>query len=303
MNPSPAAVLLLAAACAGSPGPVWQHDLTAALAAARAQGRSLVVFFARPGADASDRMRASLDDPAVVAALARGGFAAVVADAAERARLYAEWVGYGEGFGIAVLDGEGRVLAARPGPQDPAELAALLRHGAAVRAQVDALRARVASAAVAPADQHALGGLLLDLGCRNQAEPLLVDAALAGIADARHRLARLHAMAGNVAAARRWLAGAPRTPAARATEGYVLFKERRHAEAVAVLDAVLAEGELGADRQRATLWLGKALHEQRDDGRAVAVLSALAAEGSGSTSEAAAEHALQHIRGEAGHPR
>lgn len=291
-----AAPLLLALVAACTAAPAWQGDLQQALLTARGERRELVVFFALPGRDQSDRMQASLGDPAVLAALAAGDFVAVTCDGQERARLYDEWVGGGEGMGIAVLDGEGRVYAVRPGPQDPPELAAFLRRCMAARSELATWRHLVAQPAVAPLDRHQLGCLLLELGCRKQAEPLLVDAAMAGVVDARHRLARLHALDGNVAAARRWLRDAPKTPAAQVTEGYVLFKERRHAEAVAVFDGALAAGGLGADRQRALLYLGKALHEARQDQRAVPLLEALAAEGTGSTFEAAALHTLGHIR-------
>jgi tetratricopeptide (TPR) repeat protein len=241
-------------------------------------------------------MQGSLGEPVVLAALRDGAFVAVTCDGHARARIYGEWVGGGEGMGIAVLDGEGRCYAARPGPQDPPELAAFLRQCAAARGELAALRSRVAQPAITPPDQHALGCLLLDLGCRKQAEPLLLDAAMAGVADGRHRLARLYALDGNVTAARRWLREAPKTPVAQVTEGYVLFKERRHQESVAAFDAALASGDLGADRQRALLYLGKALHEDKQDERAVPLLEALAAEGTGSTFEAAAAHTLGHIR-------
>lgn len=283
----------LLGACAAAPA--WQGDLSLALAEARAAGRDLVVFFALPGRDASDRMQAQLGEPVVTAALRDGNFVAVTCDGQERARLYGEWIGGGEGMGIAVLDGEGRCYAARPGPQDPPELAAFLCQCAAARGDLATLRAKVVQPGSTPVDQHRLGCLLLDLGCRKQAEPLLLDAAMAGVADARHRLARLYALDGNVTAARRWLRDAPKTPVAQVTEGYVLFKERRHQEAVAVFDAALAGGDLGADRQRALLYLGKALHETKQDERAVPLLLALAAEGTGSTFEAAATHTLGHI--------
>ncbi|MBL9076494.1 MAG: hypothetical protein JNL08_03255 [Planctomycetes bacterium] len=287
-------LLALVAGCAAAPA--WRHDLPAAIAEARAAGRDLVVFFALPGREQSDRMQATLDDPRVTAVLSDHGFEAAIADGKERARLYAEWVAGGEGMGIAVLDGAGRCYAARPGPQDPPELAALLRQCAAARSDLASLQALVAQPAVAPLDQHALGCRLLDLGCRVRAEPLLLDAAMAGVADARHRLARLYALDGNVQSARRWLGSAPRTPPALVTEGYVLFKERRHRDAIAVFEQALAAGDLGADRQRALLYLGKALHEDRQDARAVPLLEALAAEGTGSTFEAAAQHTLGHLR-------
>ncbi len=284
------------AACAAAPR--WQHDVAAAIGGARSAQQELVVYFALPGRDASDRMQRALDDPAVLAALADGDFAAAVADGGSRASLYREWVGGGEGMGIAVLDGAGRCYAARPGPQDPPELAAFLRQCARSRAQLALLRQQVAQRPVAPLDQHALGCLLLELGCRTESEALLLLAATAGVADARHRLARLYALDGDVAAARRWLTGVPRTPPALVTEGYVRFKERRHADAIAAFEQALRDGgtKLGRDRQRALLYLGKALHESKDDARATPILQALAAEGTGSTFEAAAVHTLGHVR-------
>lgn len=285
--------LLMLGGCAAAPR--WQDDVVAALRLARAAQQELVVYFALPGRAASDRMQASLTAPVVLDALADGHFLATVADGTARANLYAQWIGGGEGMGIAVLDADGRCHAARPGPQDPPELAAFLRLCAASREPLAALRARTATAAAAPADQHALGCLLLELGCRTESEGLLIAAATAGVADARHRLARLHALDGNVAAARRWLKAAPKTPPALVTEGYVLFKERQHKAAAAVLEQALAS-ELGAERQRALLYLGKALHEDKQDAKAVPLLEALAAEGTGSTFEAAALHTLGHIK-------
>ncbi|MFN3245040.1 MAG: tetratricopeptide repeat protein [Planctomycetota bacterium] len=288
-----AALLALLAGCATPPE--WQQDLTAALRATRRDQQELVVFFALPGREMSDRMQARIDDPVVMQALQRGGFAAVVCDGVERKRLYGAWIGGGEGMGIAVLDGEGVCYCARPGPQDPEQVAALLDLCAASRDELRAARAALAEEPGDPLRQHALGCLYLRLGCRVHCEPLLLDAATAGVADARHRLARLYALDGNLTAARRWLQSAPRTPAAMATEGYVLFKERRHREAVKVFYEALATDRLGDERQRAVLYLGKSLHENEQDDEAVPVLEKLANEGTGSTFEAAARHTLGHI--------
>jgi hypothetical protein len=291
---------LALAACAAAPR--WQDDVGTALQQARAAGRDLVVFFALPGRDASDRMQQSLDDPRVLAALGDGDFAAVVVDGNVRSNLYSTWIGGGEGMGIAVLGKDGQCYAARPGPQDPPELAAFLRLCASTRGELAALRAKAAAADASPLDQHALGCAYLMLGCRKESEPLLFAAAGAGVADARHRLARLFALDGNLVLARRWLQLAPKTPQAQVTEGYVLFKERRHKDAVQVLDAALATGQLGLERQRALLYLGKALHEDQQDERAKPLLEKLAAEGTGSTFEAAALHTLGHIANpQAGH--
>lgn len=70
---------------------------------------------------------------------------------------------------------------------------------------------------------------------------------------------------------------------------------RRHQDAVTGFEAVLAQGDLGADRQRALMCLGKSLHEAGRDDRALPLLEALAAEGSGSWFEAPAVHTLTHI--------
>ncbi|MFK7741636.1 MAG: hypothetical protein AB8H80_15065 [Planctomycetota bacterium] len=301
--------------------PRWQDDLRPALVSARRAQRDLVIYFALPGRDASDAMQATLDDPVVVDALRAGVFDAVVVDGIERKRLYSEWIGGGEGMGIAVLDAAGEVYAARPGPQDPPQIAAMLRKCAATRDELLARRQEHQESPHDPVRSHALGSLYLDLGCRVRCEALLVDAAMLGVADARHRLARLYALDGNLGQARRWLETAPKTPVALATEGYVLFKERRHQEAVEAFRAALdkgaadsgglaagkpAAGELAADklaaceRQRALLYLGKSLHESRDDDEAVPLLEKLAAEGTGSTFEAAARHTLNHIYAGAG---
>ena len=285
--------LALLAACAAPPR--WQQDLNVALREARRAGREVVVFFALPGRELSDRMEARIDHPVIMNAIGRSGFAAVRCDGVARKRLYGAWIGGGEGMGVAVLDRQGAVYCARPGPQDPEQLAALLDLCAARRADLATLRQRQSAAPGDPLLQHDLGCLYLQLGCRVHSEPLLLEAATAGVVDARHRLARLYALDGNVAAARRWLASAPRTPAAMATEGYVLFKERRHRDATTVFYEALATGKLGDERQRAVLYLGKALHENEQDDEAVPVLEALVEERTGSTFEAAALHTLGHI--------
>lgn len=288
------ALLLATALAACAAPPRWQDDVVVALRDARAAGADLVAYFALPGREASDRMQRQLQDPAVLQALADGGFRAVIVDGDQRKGLYAAWIGGGEGMGLAVLDADGRCYAARPGPQDPPEIAALLRLCATMRAELPELRRKAALGA--PEDAHALGCVLLQLGNRIESEALLTDAAVGGVVDARHRLARLHALDGDVTAARRWLTDAPRTGPALVTEGYVLFKERKHLEAAAVFERALARKDVGDDRQRAILYLGKALHEAKQDGRAVPLLEALAREGTGSTFEAGALHTLSHIR-------
>ena len=289
-----AALALALASCQSTVG--WQGDVVGAIAEARRAGQELVVFFALPGRELSDRMQGTLGASVVQAALCDGGYAAAIADGVQRKNLYQAWIGFGEGMGIAVLGTDGQCHAARPGPMDPDELAAFLRLCSSQRATLAAARAAAAGERPDPLAQHALGCLYLQLGRTRLAEPLLLDAASAGVADARHRLARLYALDGNLAAARRWLVHGPRTGPALVTEGYVLFKERRHPDAVAAFERALARQDLGDDRQRALLYLGKALHEQKRDDRAVPVLEALAAEGTGSTFEAGALHTLSHIR-------
>ncbi|MCU0865245.1 MAG: hypothetical protein MUC36_15790 [Planctomycetes bacterium] len=294
-RPSIRCVLLCALPLVGcASAPAWQPSLDVALRAARAEGRELVVYFALPGRDLSERMQRTLHEPSIGRELSAGGFAAALADGVEQRRLYAAWVGFGEGMGIAVLGADGQCYAARPGPMDPPEFAAFLRQCVALRPELAAARAAVRSPTATPADQLRLGSLYLQLGRTKLAEEQLLAAATAGLAEARHRLARNYALDGNLSAARRWLVHVPKTGPALVTEGYVLFKERRHREAAAVLEQALA-AELGEDRQRALLYLGKALHEDRQNERAKPLLEALAREGTGSTFEAAALHTLAHI--------
>lgn len=291
------ALAALLAGCAAAPA--WQSDLGTALRTARPVGADTVVFFARPGVPESDRTVPQLDDPAVGQALRAGGFVAVRVDAAQHDRLVPVWVGGRDGFGTAVVDGEGQPYAARPGPMDADEFAAFLALCAARRGEFATLRA--AAAGGGPAAHHAFGCLCLELGARALAETHLTQAALGGVVDARHRLARLYALDGNLTTARRWLAGAPPTPAAQVTEGYLLWKERRHQEAVRVLEAALASGQLGAERQRAVLFLAKSWHDARRDDLAEPLLVALVGEGTGSLVEAQAAHVLRHLRAGDGH--
>ena len=275
--------------------PEWQRDMQSALSESRSGARDLVVYFALPGRSASDSMESRLPHPVVLDALAAGGFVAMIVDGVACKRMYAEWIGGSEGMGMCVLDGQGYCYAARPGPQDPGQVAAFLDFCASKRAELAVLRSKLQQPAVSPLDQYALGCLLLDLGCRVHSEPLLTSAAMDGVAEARLRLAHLFALDGNLTAARRWLKTAPVSPAAKFTEGYGVFKERSYAAAVRAFEDALATKNLGADRQNALLYLGKSLHQDKRDEQAIPILEALVAEGTGSTFEAAATHTLGHI--------
>ena len=59
----------LALLCGCATPPAWQSDLPAALSATRAARQELVVFFALPGREMSDRMQARIGDPVVMEAL------------------------------------------------------------------------------------------------------------------------------------------------------------------------------------------------------------------------------------------
>ena len=256
----------------------------------------MVVYFALPGREQSDRMeRECLPAPETQAALARNGFVSARVDGFEQRRLYSEWVGGGEGMGLCVLDASGRPYAARPGPLDAAEIAALLDLCGKQRERVLALRQRHAEAPLDPRICHELGCTLLELGCRVGAEPLLLQAAQGGELDAHHRLARLHALDGHVVRARQWLRTALPSPAADVTLGYVLFKERRYREAIAQLSRPADDATLGDDSLRARLYLGKSLHEAGDDVSARTVLTRLSQDAKGTTFGAAADHSLSHL--------
>ncbi|MFM1870614.1 MAG: hypothetical protein RL398_36 [Planctomycetota bacterium] len=278
--------------------PEWGSDLGAVMRAAKSQGADAVVFLRRDGAPESDRTVPQLADARVAAALAAGGFVAACVDSAEHERLVPEWVGGRDGFGFAIVDSAARPWAARPGPLDADELAAWLRFCAAHRDELRRLLAACESSPADPTANHALGRLALQLGHRRLAEEALSAAALGGVMDARHRLAKLYALDGDLTKARRWLAGAAATPAMRLTEGYVLWKERRYDEAAAALEAALAGRQLGDERQWAVLYLGKVWHDLRQDDRAAALLDVLVGEGTGSLPEASAAHTLRHLRGE-----
>ena len=294
-------LLCLVASCVAPPPP-WTTELTTARVRSRDEGRDLVVFFALLGREQSDRMEAELSDPAVLAALLGGEFESLRLDGFAQQRLYSEWIGGGEGMGLAVLDPRGVVYCARPGPLDPLEVAALLDRCAAVRARIDALRSVHAQNEFDAKACLDLGIALLDLGCRVGAEPLLLQAAQGGALDAHHRLARLYALDGHCVRARQWLRTALPSPQADVTLGYVEFKERQYRKAVETLASALRQPGLGEDALRARLYLGKALHECGRDHEAIRIFQALVQEVPGTTFGAAAQHSLTHLQdGNHGH--
>lgn len=290
-----ALLMALCGACVSAPEP-WAADLLPALSSARKSGRHVVAFFALPGREQSDRMeRECIGEPVVRDALRRGGFASVRLDGFQQQRLYGEWVGGGEGMGLCVLDRDGKPYAARPGPLDAPEVAALLDACIANRVRIEGLRAEVAAAPTDAALCHALGCMLLDLGCRVGAEPLLLQAAHGGALDAHHRLARLYALDGHVVRARQWLRTSLPSPAADVTLGYVLFKERRYREAAETLANPAQDPSLGDDALRARLYLAKSLIQSGDKEAARAVLVPLSRDARGSTFGAAADHSIAHL--------
>ncbi len=283
------------AACAAPPQP-WASEAAGVRAAAQAQGAELVLFFAIEGREQSDRMeQQALRDAQVLQALRDGGFRSLRLDGIAERDLFRRSIGGAEGMGIAVLDAEGQVYAARPGPQDAPELAAFLRRCAASRAALAALRSRLAARSQDGAAALELASLLLELGCRHDSEALLLMAAKQGEARAHHLLARLYALDGRLDQARTWLQLAPPSEAAEVTRGYVLFKERRHREAVEALAVPALDPSLGDDWLRARLYLGKALHECGWDADAATVLRRLSEEAPDTVFGAAALHSLTHL--------
>ena len=256
----------------------------------------MVAFFALPGREQSDRMeRECLGSPIVLEALRRGGFSSVRLDGFQQQRLYGDWIGGGEGMGLCVLDRQGKPYAARPGPLDPPEVAALLDACAAQRGRIAELSAAVAVDPTNATLCHELGCVLLELGCRVGAEPLLLQAAHGGAMDAHHRLARLYALDGHVVRARQWLRTSLPSPAADVTLGYVLFKERRYLEAAQMLANPAKDPSLGDDALRARLYLAKSMIQSGDKEAARAVLVPLSRDARGTTFGAAADHSLAHL--------
>ncbi len=293
----------LLGACA-TPEPWLDQGPAEVLSQARRRGLDTIVYFALPGRDLSEQMEAvSLPSPEVLTALDQGRFASMRLDGFDHQRLYSVWIGGGEGMGVCALDRQGRVYAARPGPQDPPDLAAWIRLCQLRREGILEARSRVESNPQDLQAQYELGCRLLEVGCRVGTIEALVTAAEGGVLDARHRLARVFALEGRLVEARRWLELAPPSPERAVTEGYILFKERRHHEAVVVLhDAVQRHGPAGdkpmalSEIYRARLYLGKSLHEVGRSDLAVDTLEALVAEAPGTTYAGAALHTLNHIR-------
>lgn len=293
----PIASLALLGACELPPKP-WSPDVDGVVASARADGLETVVFLALPGRELSDRMeREVLRSSAIELALDAGRFRTARVDAFARQDLYAAWVGSGEGMGLAVLDGSGRCHAARPGPQDAPELEAFLRLCVSRRQALVVAQGLLDARPDDPDAMIRLAEIFLELGARVRAEPLLLAAAEQRPQRVAPLMALLHGQDGRLQAARKWLERAPAGAQRDVIDGYLCFKERRHAEAIALFRGALAQGGLpDREQQRARLYLGKSLQETGQTAEALTVLRSLLAEARGTVFAGAAEHTIEHIK-------
>jgi thioredoxin-like negative regulator of GroEL len=304
-----AAISLALLAAARSRGPLapllssgcpiaWEPDVDRACERARCGASLVLVQVARRDRPLAARMdREVFGDPRV-AQLLREHFACVRIEDPDAGReAVFPWREESVALASFILDAEGRCNAIWLGAADPASWLAFAERALERAPAIASARARLAGD---PSDARArleLGGLLLELGCRELAEENLDFVVASGedagtssetLVQARERLARLFAESGQCARAREqlcaWSLLAGASPSASASQreraelsrALVLRGERRTSEAVAALEGCLRRDPGGLEAPRVRLELASVRHELGEDALALTELSGLA---------------------------
>lgn len=300
----------LAFAASVSPPPAieWGADVDAAVARAEESGALVLVQFTRDDLPAAAAMRATFDDPDVIAA--SSGFRHVRIDTGARPELFAALTGERGALATCVLDGNGATLAVQCGFAGPrAHIAFLAR----VEREVEAWRAATEAVAATPGDAAArctLAEAYVRAGHERAAEATFARALELArapngsptvIVRSLECLARLAVERGASADARRQLtelrAADPQRELEHCdhtllTEALAFFVERELTEATARLEARRATGD---EADRALLALGEVAHAAGTEDAALAALQTLVQAHPDSPWRRRAEQCIAHI--------
>jgi hypothetical protein len=299
----PARALALAlAVCAGCAPrePTPADAFGAALAEARAKNALVLVHFRLPGRPLSDAMDAELGRST---AIQFPDLVQVRLDAADDVARYRTLVAggarSGPGLATCVVEPDGEPLAVRCGYLEAPALAQFVAQAAALRADVAAARARTdAEGMLTLADLHARLGRA-DLAAE-QLRTLHAGSGQPARSRASARLAKLAVDAGDLVAARGWLAATPRrgdlAPELALTEGRLLLAACEPARAREVLEAAAAAFPAHEELPALLFALAKARHETGAGADALATLDAIASRFPDSPVAAAARRQASRLR-------
>jgi tetratricopeptide (TPR) repeat protein len=296
----------------------WKDDYESALAAARRQGRLLVVHFWLEGRPLYRAMNDETFKHPEVVALSNARFVNVKVDLGARPELFERLLGGRGGLGTAVVDATGDVVSALAGYAGPERYLDLLRRAEQGYGRLRAARAAAARAPGELAALCALGEAYEALGSPRRAEeqfeklvrpqPAAAQAApeAARYAAVGHeRLARYRALAGRNREAAPHLAEYRRLdPDNRfgrldrvaVTEALVAWIERRFDAAIRRLEEALGRFPASPERNQMLLGLGTVRHEAGDDAGALRALDRLLKEHPQSDSVAKAKEQIAHIK-------
>jgi tetratricopeptide (TPR) repeat protein len=275
----------------------WGRDIEAALAEAKRADKLLVLHFQLEGRPLCKAMtEETFADADVKRRLS--AFVPVFVDMAARPELFDRTVGGKGALGTAVVDAALDPVSVLPGYAGAADF---LRFLDAAQKGYPRLKEARAKAVDAPG-LHALGDVYRDLESPRRAEACWREASGRGHGASHERLARALVLRGKNLEARAQLeafrkagldAGRDR---AGLTEGMILALERRHAEAVRVLDDALRSHPASEEADQMLLALGFVRHQLGEDARAIEMLESLLARFPSSPWAPEAKARIGHIR-------
>lgn len=271
----------------------WTRDVDAALAEAKRSDKLVVLHFQLAGRPLCKQMSEETFVDVEVGRRLKS-FVAVFVDMEARPELFDATVGGKGALGTAVVDAALDPVSVLPGYAAASDFLRFLD-----RAEKGYPALKAARGTATPL---ALGDLYRDLQSPRRAEACWGEGASKGDALCHERLARALVLRGKNLDARRHLeAFRASTPAAgldRAafTEGLILTLERKHAEAVRVLDQALAAHPASPEGDQILLSLGYVRHMAGEDAKAIGILESLPKRFPASPWVAEAKLRIEHIK-------
>jgi tetratricopeptide (TPR) repeat protein len=288
----------------------WKADYEAGLAAAREEGKLLVVHFWLDGRPLCKTMNDETFAHAEVIRLANEKFVNVKVEIDKRPELFRATVGGRGGLATCVLDGTGDVVSVLPGFAEAAAYVRFLDRAARGHAALRAVREAAEKDPADPGALQALGEAYERLESPRRAEESYLKAAgtgkgTPGVAFSYERLARLRIFRGKNLEAREYVAQyrkldpegkLGREDRIRLTEALILAVERKLAESVRVVEEAIRQYPESPEMDQMLLTAGWVRHEAGDDKGGLRLLETLVAKFPQSSWVALARERIEHIK-------